>query len=55
MLFLPPVVGFLALKNLTKGGGGGGHEHPRTPLAMPLVIAGETNEYNNYYDNKHDR
>ena len=34
MSFLPPIVGCLLEKSLQKGGGG--HGHPRTPLATPL-------------------
>ena len=37
MAFLPRnIVGCLFTKRLTKGGGG--HGHPRTPLATPLFI-----------------
>jgi len=34
--FSSPVVGCLLKKDLQKGGGGG-HGHPRTPLATPLL------------------
>ena len=35
MSFLPPAVGCLLQRGLTKGGGG--HGHPRTPLSTPLL------------------
>ena len=37
MSFSPPVIGF-CLKSPPKGGGG--HRHPRTPLATPLKVFG---------------
>ena len=36
MAFSPPVVGCMVKKGLQKGGGG--HRHPRAPLATPLKI-----------------
>ena len=36
MVFSPPVVGCLVKNKLAKGGGG--HGHPRTPLATPLDL-----------------